>query len=196
MQCAFLFGTSRKWLRGPRGVGFLYVRRHLANELRPAIIGYPAATWLSAQEISLAPDMDRFRIADQPYALYAGFATAASTARRRIAETAVHNASIGSQLREALAALPHVELYDVRLGTTGTVPFNITGLPAEEAVPALERQGIRVSLVEAEHCRLSFERLGISSLIRASAHHTNSPDDVERLAGAIADVVATEGAAR
>jgi cysteine desulfurase / selenocysteine lyase len=182
LHCAFLFGTSRKWLRGPRGLGFLYVRRDLIPTLRPAIVGYPAARWARTDALTITDGIERFRVADQPYALFAGFAASVSIARERgIEAIAAANTELGGYMRRQLADTNGVELYDADTGTTGTVPFNIAGLMADDAVRALAGAGIRVSVIYAEYARWSLERLGVDSLIRASAHWLNTTQDVERL---------------
>jgi cysteine desulfurase/selenocysteine lyase len=185
LHCAFLFGTSRKWLRGPRGLGFLYVRRDLIPTLRPAIVGYPAARWAGADAMTITDGIERFRVADQPYALFAGFAASVSIARERgIEAIAAANAELGGYMRCLLADTDGVELYDADTGTTGTVPFNIAGLTADDAVRTLAGAGIRVSVIYAEYARWSLERLGVDSLIRASAHWLNTTHDVDCLTDA------------
>ena len=45
LKCSFLSGTSRKYLRGPRGVGFLYVKEEYIDQIEPVFLDIHAATW-------------------------------------------------------------------------------------------------------------------------------------------------------
>jgi cysteine desulfurase/selenocysteine lyase len=186
LHCAFLLGTSRKWLRGPRGVGFLYVAREFINTLRPEVLGYPAASWTSTDSIALVDGIDRLRVADQAYASYAGLTASVAYARALgIDMIAAHNAALGKCCRDRLHGIDRVVLYDYASGATGTVPFNIRGVSAVEVAAALERAGIRVSVIYAENARFSFERLGVESLVRVSLHAFNDEDDIDRLVRAV-----------
>ena len=45
LGCSFLSGTSRKYLRGPRGVGFLYVNKAVLEDIEPVFLDIHSATW-------------------------------------------------------------------------------------------------------------------------------------------------------
>ena len=172
MRCDFLFGTSRKWLRGPRGLGFLYVRRACIERLRPMVAGYPAAQWTAPERYELATTVERFRAGDQAYTLLLGLAESVRYARSLgVEEIASRNRALGRQCREMLAAIPGVDLYDRANGVTGTVPLQrarhdgrrdgrSAGCPWHHHLRALRRErSVRLPAHEAPRPRSGFASL-------------------------------------
>src|SRR5262245_56657483 len=60
LNCDMLSATGRKFLRGPRGTGFLYVRKSLLDRLEPPVIDHYAAPWVELDRYELRPDARRF----------------------------------------------------------------------------------------------------------------------------------------
>src|SRR5690606_15293212 len=76
LQCDMLVATGRKFLRGPRGTGFLYMRRELVLRTEPAAIDHLAAPWVSEDSYELRPDARRFETWENNYAAHMGLAEA------------------------------------------------------------------------------------------------------------------------
>ena len=55
-------GTGRKWLRGPRGSGFLVVRRAVLARLRPRQVDLRSGTWTSPDRYELRSDARVFEL--------------------------------------------------------------------------------------------------------------------------------------
>jgi cysteine desulfurase/selenocysteine lyase len=190
MCCDFLFGTSRKWLRGPRGLGFLYVRQPLIASLKPTNMGYPAGTWIDFEEYEIVSGIDRLPLGDYPYALLIGLTESVNYARRvGIENIAERNGMLGALCRQILSQIPGIELYDFKHGKTGTVPFNVQGVEAEDTVRGLLENGVVTCVIDEADALLGLRRLRQRQVVRASLHYFNVENDVERLAqvlGAIA----------
>jgi cysteine desulfurase / selenocysteine lyase len=184
--CDFLFGTSRKWLRGPRGLGFLYVNQPLIAKLRPTNLGYPAGRWIDFEEYEIASDIDRLHLGDYPYALLVGLTESVRYARRiGIENIAERNRMLGAQCRQALSQVPGLQLYDSKQGLTGTVPFNLRGVDAVGTVKGLLKDGIVTCVINEADALLGLRKLNQLRMVRASLHYFNSENDVEHLARAL-----------
>src|ERR1700687_3187062 len=78
LKCDFLSATGRKFLRGPRGIGFLYVSdRGLKRGDFPLYIDMRGADWVSADNLPPAPDARRCENWEFPYSLVLGLGEAA-----------------------------------------------------------------------------------------------------------------------
>ena len=78
LHCDFLSTTGRKFLRGPRGVGFLYVSdRMLADGAHPLLVDMRGAEWSGADEYTLVDGARRFENWEFAYALHLGLGEAA-----------------------------------------------------------------------------------------------------------------------
>lgn len=193
LDCDFLFGTARKWLRGPRGVGFLYVREQLIPQLRPTYMGYPASLWTGPQSYQVVESIDRLHLGDYPYPALVELTEAVRYAMAvGVEQIYQRNQHLGKAARVALQEVPGLEIYDLTHGVMGTVPVNVRGVPAEAAVAKLEQRGIIACVAYEENALLGLRNIGQRELIRISLHYYNTEAEIERLATALGKI-ATEG---
>jgi selenocysteine lyase/cysteine desulfurase len=191
LHCDFLAATGRKFLRGPRGIGFLYVSaRVLSSELRPLHIDMRGADWVSAARYELRPDARRFENWEFPYALLLGLGESA----RYAAEVGVERArdrswSLAAGLRRRLAAVDGVRVLDRGEELCAIVTVEVAGLTALEAVKALREQGINTSALDRTSAVLDLDEKGVSSALRLSPHYFNTEGELATTALAVAGLV-------
>ncbi len=184
--CDLLSATGRKWLRGPRGTGFLYVRGELVERLEPPFLDLHAATWAPGDRIELRPDARRFETWEGNVAAKIGLGVAADYALGWGVEAIwARVGSLAEALRHGLAEIPGVALHDTGVTRCGLVGFTVAGVGADEVKQRLAAKAINVSVSKAASARFDFEARGLDELVRASVHYYNSEDEVDRFCDAV-----------
>jgi selenocysteine lyase/cysteine desulfurase len=185
--CDFLATTGRKFLRGPRGTGFLYVRDEWLERLHPHVVDVRAATWVERDRYELRPDARRFETWEVSYALQLGLGRAIDYALDLKLEAIWRRVrDLAGSLRAGLSEIPGVRVHDTGAVKCGIVTLTVDGWDAHELRPALGAQGVNVDLSEAVDTRLDFEARGLEPMIRASIHYFNTEEEIARFVGLIA----------
>jgi selenocysteine lyase/cysteine desulfurase len=186
LGCDMLSGTGRKFLRGPRGTGFLYVRRELIERLDPPFLDMHAAEWQADGSYRVRADARRFENWETYYAGKVGLGVAADYALEVGVEEGWERIRLlASRLRELLQEIDGVTLLDRGAVLGATVTFDVAGVPAEAVKKRLGEEKINVSVMEAESAQLDYGARGIAESVRSSVHYYNSEDELERLADAV-----------
>ncbi len=184
--CDFLSGTGRKFLRGPRGTGVLWVGRHALDRIDPPFIDGHSAR-MTGEGFEWEPGARRFEAFEQNYAGKAGLARAVDYALEiGVAAIAARIAVLAEGLRSDLATVPGVVLRDLGARKGGIVTFTRDDLPAREIVARLGAGGINVSLSHARWAPIDFAARNLPEMVRASVHAYNSEDEVARFVAAVA----------
>ena len=184
--CDMLSATGRKFLRGPRGTGFLYVRRALLDELEPPFLDLHAATWTARDAYEVRPDARRFENWESYVAGKVGLGVAIDYALEWGIPTIWERVQgLAAQLRAQLRAIAGVSVHDLGAIQCGIVTFTIAGTDASAIRDALREQGINVSVSERSNTRLDMEARGLTSMVRASVHYYNTEDEVARFCAAV-----------
>jgi selenocysteine lyase/cysteine desulfurase len=179
--CDMLSTTGRKYLRGPRGTGFLYVRRSVLAGLEPPFLDLHAAEWVAPDRLAIRPDARRFENWETNYAGKIGLGVAIDYALAwGLDHIWARLATLASELRTRLAALPGVCLCDPGVARCGIVSFTVDGRDPDEIRRELARHHINVTVSRLTSTRLDMEARGLSSVVRASVHYYNSEEEVER----------------
>ena len=184
--CDLLSATGRKYLRGPRGSGFLYVRRALLDRLEPAFPDLHGATWSERDGYRLRDDARRFENFDFNYAAVLGLGAAVDLARTLgMAAIEARVRALGRRLRTRLRDELGLPVYDLGPEPCGIVTFTLPGQSADSVQERLRAQAINVSVSSPASTRLDAERRQLPTLVRASLHYFNTEEEIERFCAAL-----------
>jgi cysteine desulfurase len=187
LQVDALSASGRKWLRGPRGTGFLYVRPELAEELEPAVADLRGAEWTGPASYRLLPGAARFEFWEADIAARLGLmAAVALLLELGPAEVEAAVRARASQLRRALSSLPDVRVRDVGDDLCGIVSFTVEGADPVEVRDALGERGVTMSVSWASSTRIDMAARGLESVLRASPHYFVTEGEIDRAAEAVA----------
>jgi cysteine desulfurase / selenocysteine lyase len=186
LGCDILSATGRKYLRGPRGSGFLYVRRSWIERLEPPFIDLHAASWTAPDAYELRPDARRFENFESFVAGKLGLGVAVSYALELgLPAIAARVSLLAQQLRAALAARSDVVLHDKGAMRCGIVSF----VKPDEDCASLQRRlrarRINISVSKLGSTRFDMQARGLSSVCRASLHYYNTEREIERFCDAL-----------
>jgi len=179
--CDMLSATGRKYLRGPRGTGFLYVRNSILEQLEPPMLDLHAAEWIAKDRYEIRPDARRFENWETNYAGKIGLGVAIDYALQWEVDTTWRRIkTLAYKLRTQLSPLPGVIVRDRGVTQCGIVTFSVEDKNPDEIVHMLSKQNINVSVTRRSSTLLDMDARGLESLVRASVHYYNSEEEVER----------------
>jgi cysteine desulfurase / selenocysteine lyase len=184
--CDVLSATGRKFLRGPRGTGFLYVRRSVIEKLEPPFLDLHAATWTAPEEYEIRPDARRFENWETNYAGKIGLGVAVDYAMSwGLDAIEARVTGLADRLRERLTAIEGVEVHDQGQRRCGIVTFTVDGVPAQGVQQRLTENDVNVSVSLVDYARLDLSSRGLPDVVRASVHYYNTENELDQLIDAL-----------
>jgi len=188
--CHALAGTSRKFLRGPRGVGFLWVARGWIERLEPPLMEGHAAEWVEPDRYVIRPDAKRFEVWESNVGARLGLGAAIEYARALGLERIWARVRILAEtLRTRLAAVRGVTVRDLGAVRGGIVSFTVRDVDAARVQRELRGARINVHTSPARGTLLDMRARGLSEVVRASVHYYNTDDEIDRLVSEVARLV-------
>ncbi|CEJ16259.1 putative cysteine desulfurase [bacterium YEK0313] len=180
--CDMLAATGRKFLRGPRGTGFLYVRRSLLTRLEPPMIDHFGAVWVARDRYELRADARRFESWENNYAARMGLGVAVDYALElSLDRIAARSRMLAGRLRAGLGAIAGITVRDLGRHPSAIVSFTVDGRDAADVVRAADAAGIAIGASNPSSTRLDAEARHLPPLVRASPHYYNTDEEVDRL---------------
>jgi selenocysteine lyase/cysteine desulfurase len=175
-----LTATSRKFLRGPRGVGFLYVSdRALELGLEPLFPDLRGADWIEGDLYQPAPGARRFENFEAPVAMVLGMGRAAQYAQDLGLEAIRERAwALADSLRERLAELDGVRVQDKGEERCAIVSVSTEGHHPLDLLRALREEGINTSRAGRDAAVLDFDDKGVDQVLRISPHYYNTEEEI------------------
>nr|HAT8713697.1 aminotransferase class V-fold PLP-dependent enzyme [Legionella jordanis] len=178
--CDFLCATGRKYLRGPRGTGFLYANRNIIEQCNPPFVDLHAAKWISDKAYILEPNALRFETWEQNVAAKIGLTEAIQYALTlNLDATFARIQQLAKRLRETLLNLKGVKIHDLGQKQCGIVSFSSTQKSPAEIQDFLRKKRMNVSLSLQEYSRLDMVKRNLPAVVRASVHYYNTETEVD-----------------
>ena len=176
--CDLLSATGRKYLRGPRGTGFLYVRRSLLDRLEPATLDLHSARWVAPDRYVLRPDARRFENWEFNFAAVLGLGAAVDYALEQGMEAIQTRVEwLANRLRFILTEHMKLPVYDLGRDKCGIVTFTTPDRTAEEVQRDLRAKDVNVSVAWQDGALLDATRRGLPKMVRASVHAFNTEEE-------------------
>jgi cysteine desulfurase / selenocysteine lyase len=180
LGCTMLSATGRKYLRGPRGTGFLYVRREMIEQLEPPLLDLHAAEWTAPDEFKIRDDARRFENWECNFAGKIGLGVAIDYALEfGIAAISQRVNRLAENLRAKLSEIPRVQVTDIGKARCGIVTFTAEGKDPKALREALRaNHKINIWSSPSAYTLLDMEARHLQSVVRASVHYYNTEDEI------------------
>ena len=185
--CDILTAAGRKFLRAPRGTGFLYVRDAVVDSLRPPLLDTRSSVWTGPMTYEIEPAARRFDSFEHNVAARLGLGVAARYATSiGLAAIEERTSMLAASLRDELAGLDGVTVHDKGRTRCGIVTFGVDGRSADEVYAALRTAKVNTSVTWAGMAQFDFPNRGLDRLVRASPHYFNTTDELATLVEVVA----------
>ncbi|NQZ31989.1 MAG: aminotransferase class V-fold PLP-dependent enzyme [Oceanospirillaceae bacterium] len=189
IQCDFLSATSRKYLRGPRGAGFLYVRKTIISSLNPPLIDVRSATWNTLDSYQLRHDAKRFENWENNYAALLGMGCAIDYALHiGMHNITAYNAVLAKSLRHSLTKIKGLSLWDIGREQCAIVTFSLQGIESSKVQVLLLEYNINVSCSRPTSTLIDASTRQLPDLVRASLHYFNHQAQIDLLLSALSEI--------
>ena len=202
-KIAALTSTSRKYCRGPRGVGFLAVRASWMDTFAPAYVDVFGAQLRSksapsgggdptdAYENVMTKDASRYEQYERNYAAVAGFG-AAIVHILNVGQDRIWSriSSLANRLRGLLTSIETVTVHDTGIVQCGIVSFSSTAANAADIKNFLAKHRVFVHTSRRSSSIAFFEHYNLPDAVcRASVHYYNTEEELSQLAGLVSDYI-------
>jgi len=186
LNCDVLTGTGRKFLRGPRGTGFMYIRKAFIEQLDPPFVDLHSANWTHENKFEFVPNAKRFENWESFVAGRIGLMQAVRYANNLgIDRIQSRVTSLAKSLREQLSLVEGVTVHDLGVNKCGIVTLTKQDVSSDFAARQLCEMGINVSVSELTSARLDLGNRKLDSLVRASVHYFNTEQEISKFVLAV-----------
>lgn len=186
IRADFIGGTFRKFLRGPRGAGILYVSdKALESGMEPLYIDLRGADWISENEYEPQPDAKRFEDWESSYALMMGSKEALKYLLSiGIENIEARNNDLVLKLRKGLEELG-IKLLDRGKNQSSIITFSIKDKSEEASKKYFSDRGINIYTISKNDAIIDFDEKGIEWVVRVSPHYYNTETEIDEFVEAV-----------
>lgn len=180
--CDFLTATGRKFMRGPRGSGFLYVSdRVLEQGYAPLLLDMRGADWTAYDDYELFPTAKRFEHWEVSYASLLGFTKAVQYANSIGLQTIEDfNTMLSGKLRNNLQNAGF-KTWDWGTRLSSIVTFCGPDGDLGNIQTVLKENNIFFSVTHKNSALIDFTNKNINGIVRLSPHYFNTPEEIDRV---------------
>ncbi|MBI9044259.1 MAG: aminotransferase class V-fold PLP-dependent enzyme [Anaerolineaceae bacterium] len=184
--CDMLSTTGRKYLRGPRGTGFLYVRKEILDQLEPPFLDLHAATWIRPDHFEIQNNAKRFENWESYVAGRIGLGRAIDYLLDwGVERTWGRIKDLSALLRGNLTSISGVDIHDKGIDQCGIISFSVQSKSPEEVQRICSQRKINLTTSSIYSTRLDMQNRGFEDLIRTSLHYYNTEEEIEQFCGLI-----------
>ncbi|MEM7550084.1 MAG: aminotransferase class V-fold PLP-dependent enzyme [Bacteroidota bacterium] len=181
LKCDFLSATGRKYLRAPRGTGFLYVKKEVLQKTEPYIIDLHSATWIDNNTYETISSAKKFENWESNIANQLGLKSAAEYAFEIGIESIwTRVKSLGDYFRNELEKIESATVTDIGSVKSGIVTFKHNFIETLDLKKKLFDEGISTSNTVESGTLIDMRERGLDKLIRASVHYYNTEEEIDR----------------
>lgn len=191
LKCDFLSVTGRKFLRGPRGTGILFISdKALSSGLEPMFIDMRGAEWTDKDTYKPRPDARRFEDWEFAYSTVLGTKVAIEYCRN-IGEGKIWKQInlLSGMMRKELAETEKVRVLDRGPEVSGLVTFTVSGSNPKLIVEGLLERKINVVPSYRAFGLIDFDEKGVEWAIRASPHYYNTISEIELFIESVKEII-------
>ena len=179
--CDMATGTGRKFLRGPRGIGFLYINEKSRTQIDPVVLTNQAATWTHDNDYALRQDAGMFEAWERSCVNQLGFGAAVDyLLELGVERTTARIAELAAYLRAGIASIKGITPTCQQDATAAIVTFNKEAWSAQDIKVAMEKRAVATQVASVVHTRLDLGARGVDTTARVSPHYYNTVDELDR----------------
>jgi cysteine desulfurase / selenocysteine lyase len=186
LGCSVFTGTGRKWLRGPRGTGMLWVAEEFIERFSPPGTDATNTVWNTDGSMRITAKMNRFEEFEAPIASYVGLASAAKQALKLgVDATGDRIRMLADQFRADLQTIDRVTVQDAAPNRCGIVTFTVDGTAPGDVVAAAAKNNASISASSATWATLDMSAKSLDQVVRVSPHYYNTTEELGRVLEAV-----------
>jgi selenocysteine lyase/cysteine desulfurase len=190
MGCDMLAATGRKYLRAPRGTGFLYVRKEVQDKLKLILMDGFTAEWITEDNYKIRGDGRRFQLFEKNWGVFLGLSKAVEYALNvGVDRIWLRIQYLANLMRQQLKSIDGITVHDFGNQQCGIVTFSVRGIDSSTVKNKLAENHINVSIGKAHSTLYYMNKNNLISVIRASVHYYNTEDEIMALCNALVSMI-------
>lgn len=189
IQCDYLTVTGRKFLRGPRGTGFLFVNdRILEKQEVPFCFDLAGATWVDDDRVKFSKNAKRYELWEKNYSNLLGLTQSILELNDiGMPKIASYNMQLQAYFRQKLASIKGLKFHDQGNKLGNIITWRISGKSEEWHINLLRDLRVNFSIASKQSALIDFKSKGIDWAVRFSPHYFNLPEECDRFVAAFSE---------